>query len=446
VIDDFAPTGTSIDVQRLHRDADRVLRAQGNNAGRQRMRPDATLKPSKPPRGLILSTGEDTPKGQSLRARMLIVEVGPSDVDRPLLTKAQADAANGVYAWVMAAFLRWLSPRYDQVRRDLRSRLIKLRLTSTGSAAHRRTPEIISNLAVGLDYFLEFAREIGAITGVEAAKIQERCWKGLGRAADAQAEQQQASEPAHRFLELLSTALASGRAHVAASDGTQPPHPEAWGWREVTLGTGENIREDWWPKGDRIGWLDAKDLFLDVDAAYSSTQTIGKNLGDGISLTPRRLCKRLDEKGFLKTKGESRETLKVRRRLEGKRREVLHLEATLLEQCAFSPTDQPRQADSDAEAGRREATDASAFADFDDLPTTVPMSINPSREPGSSHLVGLVGLNEMEKADQQQNDQENPFSLFAHTESNPQPCIAIENPTNLTRAESEGEISGEELV
>jgi hypothetical protein len=34
VIDDFAPTGAHADVQRMHKDADRVLRAQGNRSGR----------------------------------------------------------------------------------------------------------------------------------------------------------------------------------------------------------------------------------------------------------------------------------------------------------------------------------------------------------------------------------------------------------------------------
>src|SRR6185436_13476176 len=71
VVDDFAPGGTTADVARMHREADRLLRAQGNRSGRMRMRADATLRPPKPPRGIILSTGEDVPRGQSLRARLL---------------------------------------------------------------------------------------------------------------------------------------------------------------------------------------------------------------------------------------------------------------------------------------------------------------------------------------------------------------------------------------
>ena len=41
VVDDFSPGGSTSDVQRSHREADRVLRAQGNKSGRGRLHPTA---------------------------------------------------------------------------------------------------------------------------------------------------------------------------------------------------------------------------------------------------------------------------------------------------------------------------------------------------------------------------------------------------------------------
>lgn len=70
-----------------HRDADRVLRSQGNRAGRARMTPDGRLRPAKRPRGLTVVTGEDVPHGQSLRARLLVVEVSPGAIDADKLTE-----------------------------------------------------------------------------------------------------------------------------------------------------------------------------------------------------------------------------------------------------------------------------------------------------------------------------------------------------------------------
>src|SRR5207253_7701120 len=114
--DDYAPSGAVGDRQRLERDADRLLRAQGNRAGRQRMRADGSLRPSRPPRGLILSTGEDVPPGQSLRGRMLVLEVSPGDVPLARLTPHQRAAAAGRYAEAMAGFVRWLAPQYAELR------------------------------------------------------------------------------------------------------------------------------------------------------------------------------------------------------------------------------------------------------------------------------------------------------------------------------------------
>jgi hypothetical protein len=72
-LDDFTPTGTRGDVARSNKDADRIFRAQGNSSGRARMKSDSSLRDPKPPRGLILSTGEDIPRGRSLRARVFIL-------------------------------------------------------------------------------------------------------------------------------------------------------------------------------------------------------------------------------------------------------------------------------------------------------------------------------------------------------------------------------------
>src|SRR5439155_20019622 len=106
VVDDFAPSGDAYAVARLHKEADALLRAQGNAAGRQRMRADATLRPHRPPRGLLLSTGEDVPRGQSLRARLLILELVAGDIDVSRLGACQRVAAEGTYALALSAFVQ----------------------------------------------------------------------------------------------------------------------------------------------------------------------------------------------------------------------------------------------------------------------------------------------------------------------------------------------------
>jgi uncharacterized protein DUF3854 len=143
VVDDFVSTGSTANVQRAHREADRVLRSQGNRNGRQRLRADATLRPSRPPRGLILSTGEDLPRGQSLRAQLLGLELpkeGPGSLNWKLLTFCQQDAAAGLYARALAGFVQWLASCYQDVCQSLPTEVACLRDLAHQSGQHRRTP------------------------------------------------------------------------------------------------------------------------------------------------------------------------------------------------------------------------------------------------------------------------------------------------------------------
>ena len=72
-VDDFVPTGGTGD-SALHAIAERLFRAAGNHQGRGRMCGQRHLSGSRPPRALILATGEEVPRGHSLRARLLIFE------------------------------------------------------------------------------------------------------------------------------------------------------------------------------------------------------------------------------------------------------------------------------------------------------------------------------------------------------------------------------------
>jgi hypothetical protein len=215
---------------------------------------------------VVLSTGEDVPKGHSVRAGMLIQEVAPDDVDWSVLTECQSDAAAGLYAGSMGGFIRWLSSRYERVRRQLRPELFELRRVAFRSGQHRRTPDIVAYLALGLRDLLAFAENCGAITTEGRGGLWKRGWTALGRAAEAQAAHHRASEPTQRFLELVTSALASGHAHVANADGAEPANAGRWGWRQVTVGREEYAYDTWRPYGDRIGWVEDDNLYLDPGA------------------------------------------------------------------------------------------------------------------------------------------------------------------------------------
>ena len=348
-MDDFAPTGTSYDIQRWHKKADRVLRAKGNRSGRQRMRPDTTLRPEKPPRALIISTGEDIPRGQSLRARMMVLELSPGALDWEQLTGCQSAASTGLYALAMSGYIRWLATRYEGIRERLKAEHAELR-KAAASGQHRRTPGIVADLALGLRYFLLFAHESGAIDSGTARELWARGWRALGEAASGQSQHQEAGEPTRRFRELLSAAIASGRAHVANTEGCEPEVPEAWGWRRATFGSGDFEREEWRPQCERVGWLEDEDLYLEPNAALAAVQKQGRDSGEPLAVTGRTLRKRLHERGLLLSTGkesEGCETLTVRHTLECSRKSVLHMASDFLSIPSEEP-DQPDHADGKA--------------------------------------------------------------------------------------------------
>jgi hypothetical protein len=132
-VDDFCPTGSAHDVQRYHREADGLLRAQGNSSGRVRMNWDTSLRPEKHPRGLIVCTGEDFPRGQSLRSRCLGLELGPGQVDWTAMSSCQKDGHDGQYAKAMAAFIQWLAPQYSDLQKHFLERVNQLRDKATSN-------------------------------------------------------------------------------------------------------------------------------------------------------------------------------------------------------------------------------------------------------------------------------------------------------------------------
>ena len=155
VIDDFAPGGA----------ADRYrpsAREGGSHHARCRQpgqpRPHVggrhATQPDFPPRGIIIGTGEDAPRGQSLRSRAMILDVAPGDVDRERLTYAQVLARDGVFAAGFAGFIQWLAPQMDELRGRYR------RFWPTCAQAHtrmrrmraRRTPSRISPLGGGFSF------------------------------------------------------------------------------------------------------------------------------------------------------------------------------------------------------------------------------------------------------------------------------------------------------
>jgi hypothetical protein len=235
VVDDFVPTGGPGDGA-LHGTAERLFRAAGNQQGRGRMSGDGRLRPARPPRGLIMATGEEVPRGQSLRARLLVVAVRAGEVDRLQLSQCQSEARQGHLAAAMAALLSWIAERYEELQQVLETRVRELRSRALPCTSHARLPTALAELQSGWEIWLRFALEAGAIGSEEQAELAHRMSRALDELAAQQAPYQVVNDPALRFVALLKAALGGGRAHVADRLGGAPEAAQLWGWRRPAAG------------------------------------------------------------------------------------------------------------------------------------------------------------------------------------------------------------------
>jgi hypothetical protein len=325
-IDDYNPQGTLREQSEMRRAADRVIRGSANTASRARLRRDSTAQPARPPRALVVATGEDVPQGHSLRARMTITELEDEVIGTVAASGAQKLAADGVYSLAMAGYVRYLASRYDDLDdfpQAVKDILASARGELTREDQHRRVPEAIASLLGGWGVWLEYAEAIGAITAKEHAETYDDVRKTLLAVGAAQADYHRAADPVLIYGQALGAAVVAGAAHLAdAVSGGAPRTGQhrSWGWSEAAAGQIPDLR----PNGKCVGWVSSEgDVYLDSVAAYvMACEYAGKA---GVPLTQGRvtISKRLHKAGLLVT--TDGRNLQPKKDVLGQRPRVLHV-------------------------------------------------------------------------------------------------------------------------
>jgi len=320
VIDDFAPNGSGDHA--LQNIAEQVFRAAGNRQGRSRASKLGQPSTPRPPRALVLATGEEVPQGESIRARLVIIEVTANEIERRVLTECQRAGQQEQFSASMGAFLAWIAAQYEPLQHRLHARAEEIRNRGRGDAVHARLPEAMGELQAGLEIFLEFAVEVGAIGKAERNELAHRSVQALDEVLARQAKYHRASDPASHFLTLLQAAIISGHAHIADRRGKTPENAAAWGWRQ------KSPARAWVPQGFRIGWIAGSDLFLEPTASYEIAQSVAGS--ERLTVSEQALRHRLHERRLLASVDAGRKMLLVRRTIDGHPRQVLHLNANAL--------------------------------------------------------------------------------------------------------------------
>jgi hypothetical protein len=212
-------------VDKLHAKADRIIRGAGNQSGRGRRNANLEARPTYHPRCLLVATGEDLPRGESLRGRMVIVEVKLGDIAAEAITRLQHAAASRQLALAMAGYIRWLAPRMEELRRTLPEAIHAYREREDLMFHHARGSDNYGNLMEGLCLFADYAFDMGAITEVERESLLSEGKGHLSQLMDAQTAYLQDADEVGRFLSLLQTAFNMGRGAPVRPPDQWPAEP-----------------------------------------------------------------------------------------------------------------------------------------------------------------------------------------------------------------------------
>jgi len=273
VVDDYAPCG--LDARELEIKAARLLRAQGNLQGRGRLRADLTERPDYTPRGLIISTGEQHPTGQSILARTPIIEVQRSSIRLAALSEAQKNA--GRLAHAMSGYIGWLAPQMRSLSALLRETFEGTRQRATKEGEHLRIPEALAHLWLGAHCGLSYAEEVGACAHAEAEDYRAQVWEALLSLGGTEGHLIESERPSRRFLGVLHTLLTQGRVRLL---------PRGEGARDAQSET------------PFIGWVDSESLCLVPDAAFQAVARFCRDTGEWFPVRQVRLMKDLAEEGL----------------------------------------------------------------------------------------------------------------------------------------------------
>jgi len=329
VIDDFVPVGTSYQVKSYQTNADRLIRGQGNQAGRARLSDAASFKSAYYPRGLIVSTGEDTPEGHSVRARMLILELSPGDIDIKVLTEAQKK--RGQLTVAMAGFIAdavdtvapEIEPTGNRVTTDIRNRIDEIRdvLITIG---HSRTPTMLARLIATVETVLQWAVAAELITEQRRESLVDEATQSIMAAGLKQASYLESADPVAILLNAIRQSLMSQHSHVRSMSGGVPTSPERLGWTAVNM-SGEQTKYK--AGGVTIGWIDWDEdtMYLEADLAYAAAK---REAGQELTITKGTAWKRLKDSGALIRTDAGRQRNTVRVTADGHTRNVLAMRAS----------------------------------------------------------------------------------------------------------------------
>lgn len=236
VIDNYIPADNDRANDSIMQKCKDILQSIGDQASKGKLKRNSEAMPDRPPRGLVIVTGEDMPRGQSTVGRTFLVSVNRGDVsldDIIMYPEAKAE----LLPHAMRAYIDWIAANWDTLKKEVpvQHRRLLMEYRNSGVGSHNRDPGNVAHLEIGFHYFVQFALEVGAITEVQAETILRDVREGLLYNAGEKAALAEQSSPTAVILEALRDGIATRKVHVAKLEDALPScgiNETALGWDE----------------------------------------------------------------------------------------------------------------------------------------------------------------------------------------------------------------------
>jgi hypothetical protein len=237
-LDDFAPTKSWLDAQKLLEETSRLIH---NRESRPRSSRDGQeVMPGTAPRTSGLFTSEVMPRpGSSGGERMLVVPMLRDEIALPDLIELDEPLSRHGRALVMASYISWLAEDFTAKRdryMDVAKQYAGLLTEQEGETV--RQASAIAHSWVGWVAVTDFLVAVDAMSPEERTVLLQRVDGHLREAGKAAVDPDIPRTTGARVRELLGYALRQGIAHVDdVRDGNNPPWPLAsrLGWRRTSL-------------------------------------------------------------------------------------------------------------------------------------------------------------------------------------------------------------------
>lgn len=326
VADDLAPDRGA---ERSSNRANELLRMVGNGASKARGARTGGLRVDRPPRSLLMLTGEDGASRPSAESRTVYVPLAPGDVPLDVirgLSARELVAGRNAAGAALARHVAGRMPVTEWVdeRRDAYSVALLAADPDPDGMASRRA-DLVAELAVGWRALLDAAVAGGALEDAAAREVWARVWAGLVDCLARQVEVTERRSLVDRTADLLRSSIRAGRAHLQAAEGGAPLSLDLapCGWTR-----GEGQFGDVRASGESVGWTDGRQVWLDPGAVFATMERQARAESDPLGVTQRALTGALVAAGVLTTErvtGRATPAPQVRRRVGGARQRVWEL-------------------------------------------------------------------------------------------------------------------------